>query len=323
MGICPNCGEWVDDGDICMCCGGSGYGNDDYDGICFSGGSSSYTPPSNEELLRRKKERYERYLNYARSEENFPIKMERYNKAIDYFEEYLQLSKRFGMGIEGMPSENNMLPETDLKWIGERHYKSQTKFSLFGNTEKAELEKLLNRSGNANVIRDNQAKLQKEREAQSRQYRIDQAKNERKWYFEHIKKANRLVYEDNFKKAMKEYRNAGSCWESYFKYDYEKDPDRDMMPEDRFTSDAVEHMMVMYVETHPILTSNKKKIKINREILEMLDGKWDDEILEADRKAQDIYNEKQMKRKETVKKVGEAIGDVMIFADNMLQRIRK
>ena len=323
MGICPNCGEWVDDGDICMCCGGSGYGNDDYDGICFSGGSSSYTPPSNKELLRRKKERYERYLNYARSEENFPIKMRRYNEAIDYFEEYLQLSKRLGMKIEGMPSENNMLPETDLKWIGERHYKSQTKFALFGNSEKDELKKLLNRSGNAKVIKDNQKKLQKEREAQSRQFRIDQAKKERKWYFEHIKKANRLVYEDNFKKAMKEYRNAGSCWESYFKYDYENDPDRNMMPEDRFASDAVEHMMVMYVETHPLLTSNKKKIKINREILEMLDGKWDDMILEADRKAQDIYNEKQMKRKEAIKKVGEALGDVMIFADNMLQRIRK
>ena len=32
MGICPNCGSWVDDGDICMNCGGSGsysYGHDD------------------------------------------------------------------------------------------------------------------------------------------------------------------------------------------------------------------------------------------------------------------------------------------------------
>ena len=32
MGICPNCGSWVDDGDICMNCGGSGsysYGYDD------------------------------------------------------------------------------------------------------------------------------------------------------------------------------------------------------------------------------------------------------------------------------------------------------
>ena len=30
MGICPNCGSWVDDGDICMNCGGSGsYGYED------------------------------------------------------------------------------------------------------------------------------------------------------------------------------------------------------------------------------------------------------------------------------------------------------
>ena len=32
MGICPNCGSWVDEGDICMNCGGSGsysYGHDD------------------------------------------------------------------------------------------------------------------------------------------------------------------------------------------------------------------------------------------------------------------------------------------------------
>ena len=32
MGICPNCGSWVDDGDVCMNCGGSGsysYGHDD------------------------------------------------------------------------------------------------------------------------------------------------------------------------------------------------------------------------------------------------------------------------------------------------------
>ena len=32
MGFCPNCGSWVDEGDICGCCGGSGsysYENDD------------------------------------------------------------------------------------------------------------------------------------------------------------------------------------------------------------------------------------------------------------------------------------------------------
>ncbi len=32
MGICPNCGSWIDEGDICGCCGGSGsYGPEDDD----------------------------------------------------------------------------------------------------------------------------------------------------------------------------------------------------------------------------------------------------------------------------------------------------
>ena len=34
MGICPNCGSWIDEGDICGCCGGSGgydYGQNDDD----------------------------------------------------------------------------------------------------------------------------------------------------------------------------------------------------------------------------------------------------------------------------------------------------
>ena len=31
MGICPNCGSWVDEGDICMNCGGSGSYGYDYD----------------------------------------------------------------------------------------------------------------------------------------------------------------------------------------------------------------------------------------------------------------------------------------------------
>ena len=38
MGVCPNCGSWVDEGDVCGCCGGSGsysYEDDD-DEISFS-----------------------------------------------------------------------------------------------------------------------------------------------------------------------------------------------------------------------------------------------------------------------------------------------
>ena len=31
MGFCPNCGEWVDEGDICMNCGYSDLYSSDYD----------------------------------------------------------------------------------------------------------------------------------------------------------------------------------------------------------------------------------------------------------------------------------------------------
>ena len=59
MGICPNCGEWVDDGDICMCCGGSagvGYEDERISGGYVLGRRSSYTPPSKEESEKRELE---------------------------------------------------------------------------------------------------------------------------------------------------------------------------------------------------------------------------------------------------------------------------
>jgi len=81
-----------------------------------------------------------------------------YNEAVDSFDEYYELSRRYGRQIEGMPGTDNILPASDLEWISQKHYDSQSKFTLFGNTEKDELEKLLNRSGNAGVINKNVSK---------------------------------------------------------------------------------------------------------------------------------------------------------------------
>ena len=44
MGICPNCGSWVDEGDICMNCGGSGSYSSDNDDDWDSGYEPSYRP---------------------------------------------------------------------------------------------------------------------------------------------------------------------------------------------------------------------------------------------------------------------------------------
>ena len=329
MGICPNCGEWVDEGDICMCCGGGGgRRDDDNDDYYYRPHySSNYTPPNpdglNKGRLKSQKTMYEQALADARCGKNFTYKMRRYNEAVDYFNRYVELSKRYGMEIDGMPDSGHALSDSDITGLREMHYKSMTKFSLFGNDEKDELEKLLKKSGNAGVISRNESRFHDELEASSKRYRIRRAQELRKYYFEHVKKANGLVDEGNLKKAMKEYRRANSCWSSYFDYDYKKDPQKDEMPDDKFTSDAVEHMMVIYVKTHPLLTSKKKQLKINREIVEMLDGKWEDKIHEADRKAQEILDERQRRKQEAIKRVGEAIGDAMIFGSRMLERFRK
>lgn len=246
-----------------------------------------------------------------------------YNEAVDSFDEYYELSRRYGRQIEGMPGTDNILPASDLEWISQKHYDSQSKFTLFGNTEKDELEKLLNRSGNAGVINKNVSKYRSEMEASMRQYRIERAKDLRRYYFSHIEKANGFVDEGDYKKAMKEYRKADKCWRDYFTYDYESDPQKDKMCETKFTPDAVEHMMVIYIQTHPLLTSRKKQLKINREITEMLDGRWDDKILKADWKAQEIHDEKQKRIEDVQKKIGEAIGDVMILGDKLFQKIRR
>ena len=69
-----------------------------------------------------------------------------------------------------------------------------------------------------------------------RQYRIERAKDLRRYYFSHIEKANGLVDEGDYKKAMKEYRKADKCWRDYFTYDYESDPQKDKMCETNLPS---------------------------------------------------------------------------------------
>lgn len=75
MGICPNCGSWVDEGDICMSCGGSGsYSSkyDDEDERSYSSSSYSSPRPSLKEN------------NYAKAKSSF--NSQRYEEAISYCE---------------------------------------------------------------------------------------------------------------------------------------------------------------------------------------------------------------------------------------------
>ena len=328
MGICPNCGEWVDEGDICMCCGGGTgrYYDDDCEDYSSSYGSS-FSDESIDKRQKRNleydKRRYEDSLELARNESDVGYRLKHYSEAIDNAERYHALSERYGIRIEGMCDEEHPLQYEDIQWLSKKHYENLNRFTLFGNDELDKIDEILKRAGNVNVIRQNESRLRAENEERAKQRSIERAKSLRKSYFEHVEKANSAVDEDKPKKAIKEYRKADRDWIEYFNHDYKKDPHKNRMPEDKFTEDTVRHMMELYVRTHPLLTSKKKLLKINREIKDMLDGRWEDSIVEADRKAQEIYDEKHRKRMEMAEKVGEVIADARIAGEKLFERIRK
>lgn len=60
MGICPNCGSWVDEGDICMGCGYSGSYSFDYD----NEESSEYVNPRNYKGDKYSNKAWEYYLDF-------------------------------------------------------------------------------------------------------------------------------------------------------------------------------------------------------------------------------------------------------------------
>lgn len=329
MGICPNCGDWVDEGDICMSCGGAGSSRED-DSYEYSGSSGYYYNPSPESIMesqkrnmRWKRDEYEASINAARGENDSKSRLDHYNDALNQVEEYWKISKRSGMDPCDMPRVKRALSDADVEWLRQRHYESQQKFSLFGNDETDELEHILERSGNKRVIRENKSRYRDLLRANEERYRIESIKNLRREYFEHIKKANRAVDDGKLNKAMKEYRRADNCWGEYFTRQYRKDSQWSEMPKNKFPPDAVDHMMVLYVKTHPIVTSNKYYLKLHGEIVEMLDGKWDGHITEADMRAQEILDEKHRRKEELEDIATDVIVGARIVGDKIFQRIRK
>ena len=80
MAICPNCGSWVDEGDICMSCGGSGsyssnYRDEDEPSYTSSPSYSNPRPSLNENNYAKAKslfnsQRYEESISYCESCQN-------------------------------------------------------------------------------------------------------------------------------------------------------------------------------------------------------------------------------------------------------------
>lgn len=62
MGICPDCGGWIDEGDCSCSCGSTRYMDNDYggdEGDYFNSSSTSYMPQINYKLIERLKKQWE------------------------------------------------------------------------------------------------------------------------------------------------------------------------------------------------------------------------------------------------------------------------
>lgn len=57
--------------------------------------------------------------------------------------------------------------------------------------------------------------------------------------------------------------------------------------------------------------------------MEFLDDRWDESLLEADRKAQEIYTERQMRIKKMEKKAAEVIAGARIAGEKIFGMLKR
>lgn len=334
MSICPNCGSWVDEGDICMSCGGSGGGSSN-DNYCGSGSYGGYGgrrstidwEESKKRNLESKKRMYESKLEEARQQKDPKYRIKYYGEALKYAKEYWRDSERNGITIEGMPDINNIFSNEDVDWISKKHYDECYKLHILSIDQTENLENLLRESGNGDRISSNEATRRRIKKENARRWAIERTKRLRESYFKHIAKANESVLEDKPKRAIKEYRMAIRDYEEYFETDYTKDGKRSEMPEKSLTDEALDHIVILYVITHPRLTSRKSRKKVNEQIVEMLDGEWDQRLRDGDMEVDRIIEQRNLEWQRKKEKVEEVAVDVIVGAriagDKILKRFKK
>ena len=334
MGTCPNCGEIVMEGDpYCSNCGTTFSWADDsqpsYEPSYSSGG---YRPILDESERKKRrleslKSTYEDSLKKAREEEKGELKLKYYEKTVEDAQKYWEESERCGLEVDGMPKMSKILSESDVDWISERHYNEETKLHIISRPEKEDLENILKATNNRARIRKNEEKHRQRHELAEKRRAVLDAIYSREGYFKHIEKGNDAALKNKFKKAVKEYGYAVRDYEKYFRSGYSSDMQRDKMPESKLTGEALDNIIAIYIKTHPLLTSKKSHNAINCEIVEMLDGEWDERLKAADLEVEEILHQRQLEKErikeEIVDKAGDVIVGVRIAGDKIRGIFRK
>ena len=329
MPTCPNCGEIVMEGDpYCGNCGTTFNWADDWQPSYEpSYGSGGYRSDLNEtERAKRRleslKRTYENSLKRAREEEQGEFKVKYYGEAVEDARKYWEESERCGCEVDGMPKMSRILSNSDVDWISDRHYNEDFKLHILSRPEKEDLENILKATNNRNRIRQNKEKHRQRHEEAKRRSAVMNAIYSRENYFKHIEKGNDAALKNKFKKAVKEYGNAVNDYEAYFKSGYSNDTLRDEMPDRKLTLEAVDNILEIYKKTHPLLTSKKSHNRINSEIVEMLDGEWDERLMVADCEVREILHQRQLKKEKRKEEIVDKGSDVIVGARIVGDKIR-
>ena len=315
-----------------------GHGSDDEDDSCYSvsdDGPSSYggyRPQVSREQINRnrlafKKDQYERKLKEARNQTRDEFRIKYYCEALEYANEYFEQSKKLGITVDGMPDRNHLLSESDVEWISKKHYDEFYKLHILSTDQTENLEKLLKGSGNGERIKRNEETRRARNKENARKMGIDHARYLHEDYFKRIEKANEFALKNKPRHAIKEYQKAVTDYEHFFKSRYATDSMKRKMPEKSLTPEAVDNIMTIYTKNNPLIKSNKVNERINREILDMLNGEWDDRLREADREVGEILEQKNLERQRRKEKVEDIAVDVIVGArivgNNILKRFRR
>ena len=315
-----------------------GHGSDDEDNDYGSRGHNGnrsyggYRPSvSQEEINRRKlgykRDAYKRKLEKARNQTNDEYRIKYYGEVLECAHEYFEESKKLGVTVDGMPSKYNLLSKADIDWISKKHYDEFHKVHIISRDQTENLENLLKESGNADRIKKNKDAYKAEIKANAKRRGIQRAKYLKWNYFHSIEMANDFVLKNKPHQAINRYQEAISSYNRFFANEYAKESMKRNMPEKSLTPDVVDHIMILYKKTHPLLTSKKSDVQVNREILEMLGGDWDDRLAEADREVAQIVEQKNLERQRRKEKVEDIAIDVIvgerIVGNSILNRFKR
>ena len=315
-----------------------GHGSDDEDNDSdrrdYSGNNdyAGYMPNiSPEEInrsrLRSKMSMYESKLKEARKQTTDEYRIKYYLEALEYADEYFRQSEKLGITVEEMPDRKHLLSKNDVEWISQKHYDEFYKLHILSTDQTENLERLLKESGNGYVIKNNEELRKKRSKEATRRRGIEHTRYLKKDYFERIQKANDLALKNKFSKAIRQYQKAVDEHDEFFQSEYLNVEMKRNMPEKSLTPEAVDHIMIIYEKTHPLLTSNRNNRKINAQIIDMLDGDWDDCLAESDRKVAQILDEKRLERQKRKQKAEDIAVDVIVGArivgSSILERFKR